>query len=100
MSENEKYNCASEKKDNGGPAFPGLTEIRIERGLQIPITTTGMSMRDWFAGIALQGYLSAHTEKDRADIANESSRLNISPTSYVASVVFKIADAMLIERNK
>lgn len=87
MSENEKYNCASEKKDDGGPAFPGQF-------------SGGMTLRDYFAGEALQGYLSAHTEKDRADIANESSRLNISPTSYVASVVFKIADAMLIERNK
>jgi len=87
MTENQKYSCASEKKDDGGRAFP--TQF-----------SGGMTLRDWFAGMALQGCLSFHTEEDRVNITNEARHLNISPASYVASIAFKIADAMLIERNK
>ena len=40
--------------DDGGPAFPRLGEEFGDRRYETP----GMSIRDWFAGMALQGLLS------------------------------------------
>jgi uncharacterized protein YodC (DUF2158 family) len=44
-----------EKKD-GGPAFP----VHEENDDGIFTATKGMSLRDWFAGQALQGLIAAH----------------------------------------
>ena len=79
----------SEKKiDDGGPAFPipiscdsmgGIQESRFE----------GLSIRDWFAGRALQGFLAA----DLKCSCNES-------VSSITSKAYYIADAMLSAREK
>lgn len=49
-------------KDNGGPAFPHTPNKdgpwrETETGME-PICFSGMSLRDWFAGMALQGLIS------------------------------------------
>jgi len=51
------------------------------------ITENGMSLRDWFAGMALQGFLSTRTG------------LGAAPTEAMANLAYKQADAMLIERG-
>ena len=47
---------------DGGPAFPGeyVLHERGEVGNQVPIMaqSSGMSLRDWFAGQALAGLVS------------------------------------------
>ena len=49
--------------EDGGPAFPQLSIVAGKRDghgdLLDPITSSqgGMSMRDWFAGMALQGII-------------------------------------------
>ncbi len=63
-------------KANDGPAFPTDGEYA---GFQ-----SGMSLRDWFAGMSL------------ARLVNEEKR---SPTA-VAILAYQIADAMLAERSK
>ena len=83
---------------DGGPAFPCET-ISYEQGeegdpysmkidghyyRQKIVHTSGMSLRDWFAGLALQGYLASEHS-----FTNEGFAIN----SYA------IADAMLKERD-
>lgn len=41
--------------DDGGPAFPNTAQYDEDGSLMM--TQYGMSLRDWFAGMALQGIL-------------------------------------------
>lgn len=69
---------------DGGPAFP--TVAKIEGGY------IGMSLRDYFAGMALQGLLAqgAHYEKSET---TEGSALTLSTWAY------QYADAILRQRD-
>jgi hypothetical protein len=78
---------ADEIKD-GGPAFP------IERHL--PDSSEcyyGMSLRDWFAGMALCG-ISAHPEGPTKSFHGQST------TDAHAYWAYNVADAMLRTRAK
>ena len=60
----------------GGPAFP---------------STGGMTMRDYFAAKALQGWLSTYpTEMDISNVNKE----------FVAKYMYEMADAMLKARKQ
>jgi hypothetical protein len=61
---------------DGGPAFP----------IQFGIYDKGMSLRDWFAGMALQGLYASGD----VTIGYEHNCLE----------AYKIADAMIAEREK
>jgi hypothetical protein len=63
----------------GGPAFP--TGAINKNGVR----EDGMSLRDWFAGMAMQGMASAPDNWNHKDIP---------------PLAFDIADAMLQEREK
>ena len=69
------------KKDDGGTAFPQHPGQEDVAGFG------GMSLRDYFAGAALQGMMAA---SDLADPTETS----------VAMFAYKYADAMLAERDK
>lgn len=75
-----------EPKD-GGPAFP-----RTREG-------SGMSLRDWFAGIALQGmagnpaFLVAAREEAKEEPVTDTVRI-------CAQGAYEFADAMIAERKK
>lgn len=79
------------KKDDVGSAFPraangSLAEGRIGGNYDIRMEFAGgMSLRDWFAGQALNGLLASGTVRD---------------ASYIAKRTYEFADAMLAERNK
>jgi hypothetical protein len=60
------------KQDDGGPAFPSPAQ-------------QGMSLRDWFAGMAMQSIISIDA--------------TVSDSEF-ASWGYEIADAMLKERAK
>ena len=62
-------------KPNGGPAFP------------IPDEAAGMTLRDWFAGKALEGLLAGEP-----DAGNYHERMASSETAERA---YELADAML-----
>lgn len=69
----------AESVDDGGSAFP----VAADGYEALP----GMSLRDWFAGMALQAvYVQAHVAKPAAE--------NIAASAY------EIADAMLAESKK
>lgn len=85
--------------NDGGPAFPrNIHWVTDESDGNQPnpgrsysgVTDAynGMTLRDWFAGMALQGMMSYNGEagKDRED--------------YYAEISYRHADAMLAERSK
>lgn len=82
----------SEIKD-GGPAFPsGKFEPggRDILGKEFPpkiINTGGMSLRDWFAGMAMQILLQHGTEA-------------FPQFKDIAAETYRFADAMIAEREK
>jgi hypothetical protein len=73
---------------DGGCAFPGATG------------GDGMSLRDWFAGQALAGYISANitaAEFSRS-LSDEDKALSVGEA--IAQRMYRFADAMLAERAK
>jgi hypothetical protein len=69
--------------NTGGPAFPVVGQWYGDKlGGQL---THGMTLRDWFAGMALQGLLASTKTNDALVIAKDA---------YI------IADAMIAESNK
>ena len=74
------------KDKNDRPAFP-YTEYNQDGSLYN--TERGMTLRDWFAGQALNGWLSTFGEDDIP-----------TGTKALAIFAYEIADAMLEEREK
>ncbi len=77
-------------KDDGGPAFPNpaCDGAQYEYRETWKELVGGMSLRDWFAGQAMRAMLN----RDAAMYAH------LWPA--MANNAYKIADAMLEERNK
>lgn len=72
--------------NDSGPAFPCEEQIRCNGEVVDTRKFTGMTLRDWFAGMALQG---------------NATRLN-RPHHYrdvLASDCYEIADAMIAARE-
>lgn len=78
------------KRKDGGTAFP----TPVHRGMhdRDPVYDPGMSLRDWFAGMALQGMIAAYWEGERGPNADESKTMTRG--------AYQFADAMLREREK
>lgn len=69
---------------NGGPAFPASL-YKLENGQESSVPHEGMTLRDYFAGQALAAM--------PAEILTEE------PDSVVAKASYKLADAMIAERE-
>lgn len=67
--------------NDGGPAFPMVSDLMGH--------APGMSLRDWFAGLAMQGLCADPTNHDLFDGHDDA-----------AKSAFQIADAMLEARAK
>lgn len=78
----------SDERDDGGPAFPTTKPLD---GWGDP--NRGMSLRDWFAGQALIGLLSATSHPKSTGPSQE-------PAEVYALNAYILADAMLAERTK
>ena len=94
----------TDKIDDGGPAFPCMPGGEIMREQY-----SGMSLRDWFAGQALVGFLANGSQRLVAKAVEESEAgQNVADTVALAAIVntqiaggcFALADAMLAERKK
>ena len=72
--------------NDGGPAFPSVGEGFGNPSYSAP----GMTLRDWFAGQALQGLIAS-----RCGPANGGSVTD----SWVAENAYIVADAMLVARE-
>jgi hypothetical protein len=76
----------STRDNDGGPAFP----VSVGMGpLSAQFASPGMSLRDWFAGMALQGMFSIKITPDSRPIAEG-----------FAIQAYQFADSMIAERNK
>ena len=75
-------------KDTGGPAFP----CTVIEGAYHRIDHTGLTLRDHFAGLAMQAAFTF--------MLNGSGHAHIDKGEAVASAAYEVADAMLQERNK
>lgn len=72
--------------NDGGPAFPcDFNMSTFEHGIK------GMSLRDWFAGQALQGL---------ACITSHNSDTSLAMLKIRTKIAYNYADAMLVTRNK
>lgn len=81
----------SKQMDDGGPAFPNHSVGINESGEGVLITTGGMTLRDWFAGMALQGL-----------VVNDSYRKLGGGKQAVNAVVmlaFEYADEMILGKE-
>lgn len=73
-------------KDDGGSAFPAQPIYQSRMGSEyIAHDQGGMSLRDWYAGMALQGLLAHASGED---------------PHKAPSLAYVLADAMLEERKK
>lgn len=70
----------------GGPAFPVSIPGCGDNGWH------GMTLRDWFAGMAMQGMMA------NADSAPDSVAAAKSPSEAIAGMAYMIADAMIERR--
>lgn len=83
-------------KDDGGPAFPVPPEAVIGNGWGSLVVlneyglgpTSGMSLRDWFAGKAMQAIVS-HQQHGNCEMTSQEE---------LAWTAYEIADAMLKAR--
>ena len=78
-------------KDNGGPAF-ATSSTRIWNGGQYEDAEgqEGMSLRDWMAGMALQGLTRAWVTQEVDDYLPNNMAVD----------AYKLADAMIAERGE
>jgi len=86
-------------KNNGGPAFPvadpsWLDPATIAHGKRL---ASGMTLRDWFAGMAMQGIYACPVQLYRADGTPMPDPLT---SADIAKMAYEEADAMLAEREK
>ena len=89
--------------NDGGPAFPQLIKIDT-LGLhgQVNQFSGGMSLRDWFAGMALQGILSPllGTAPGVSSLNQLSQEKNMTQFEMIAERCYSLADAMLKQREQ
>ena len=78
-------------KYDGGLAFPFETSKAPAANQQVHM---GMSLRDYFAASALQGWLASCTNVDYEKAIDAASQDNL------AAMAYRYADAMLAERRK
>lgn len=83
--------------NDGGPAFPCST-WELKDGVQIGTPVSGMSLRDWFAGLAMQQMCAGPGARM---VADQDDRYDQTNWKYiVASNAYMFADAMIAERSK
>ncbi|WP_274787532.1 hypothetical protein [Klebsiella pneumoniae] len=68
------------KENNGGPVYP-------TQGYE------GLTLRDYFAGQAMQGWLASYPESDQHPVATHRENM-------VAELSYLMADAMLKAREE
>lgn len=81
------------KNDTGGYAFPA-PQVKNEYGGIIQEPAPGMTLRDWFAGMALHGWLATYGPDQVHPMTSENGLAVVSKQAYA------VADAMLKERSK
>jgi hypothetical protein len=90
----------STQRDDGGPAFPTEVDIEQPEGFQCGNTryqAYGMSLRDHFAALAMQG---ASANPMILEWFNKYGEPGMRLCDWLAPAAYGMADAMLRERAK
>lgn len=87
-----------EPMDDGGPAFP-VPETSLDSAGVFSASNQGMSLRDWFAGMALQGLLSNSGGPIQANGMSGWGWTNCDQKN-VADIAWGMADTMLAARKE
>lgn len=82
-----------DEPDNGGPAFPQTCLDAADVGM----VHTGMSMRDYYAGQAMIGFMSELGHSLASDEKPDRAQRAINHTARLS---FMVANAMLKERAR
>jgi hypothetical protein len=87
------------KTDDGGPAFPN---VAVGAAGTVMEGDPGMSLRDHFAAMAMQGLIAAGARQDYAALAEASGSENLSHDidACLAFNAYRIAEAMITRREK
>ena len=86
-------------KDGGGPVFPGLPPLMsVGPDGTIAVLPEGMTLRQWYAGMALQGLLGDADHMRAIGKAIGEKQTAIAPMT--AAVAYQFADAMIAEAKK
>lgn len=80
--------AADHFNSGGGPAYPCATDI----GYGTKVSSSGLSVRDWFAGRAM-------SMLDAEAILCDGGLNGATAPERIASLAYKIADAMLAQRE-
>lgn len=90
------------KIEDGGAAFPVMPPCDMEGASAsgFPFPESGMSLRDWFAGKAMQAALITDTVPGEAcdALIEASMRAGRDPVDQIALNAYECADAMLRAR--
>ena len=80
---------------DGGPAFPQVQAVPTDlwKTNQIAAVFTGLSLRDWFAGMAMQPLATEYFRFNGACFDKDHLYANLSAHAY------RMADAMLKQRE-
>jgi hypothetical protein len=90
----------SERKNDGGFAFPGeTTTLAHDDGPLITVKHGGMKLRDYFAGQALAG-MSANEAWVAYAKGCVRNGAHGTPEEWTAKQAYELADSMLAERSK
>jgi len=81
--------------NDGGPAFPSDEE---GGNIQFPYHMTGMTLRQWYAGMALQGILASPVWMRNIEITKGITAEKVK--ELVAALAHGQADAMLAHEAK
>jgi hypothetical protein len=79
-------------KNDGGPAFPRPNSI--EPNGTNSWANDGMTLRDWFAGQALDAAIDAYIVGNGPTLGTDHLSRNVAAHAY------RIADALIAERDK
>lgn len=80
----------------GGAAFPHPREVS-PNGEEYAWAEPGMTLRDYFAAKALQGWLSTYSDQIEHPADRPDANLYLS---NIAAAAYAVSDAMLVERAK
>ena len=76
--------------NDGGPAFP----VPAEHSENPNFATPGMTLRDYFASAAMQGWMASYDGKSGHPAGTDGGGRRVARLSYA------MADAMIAERSK
>jgi hypothetical protein len=79
--------------NNGGSAFPVFNSYGHGQEPDYGCASSGMSLRDWFAGQALNAILPPASDPESLENLSDAA-------SIVANMAYIIADAMIFQREK